>query len=158
MEKILVSACLLGLKTRYDGTDEMDERLKEFAHEYTLIPVCPEILGGLSIPREPATMEKGDAALFWKHKGRVVFQDGRDVSDNFRMGAEITVAFAKILGISQAILKEGSPSCGICETNVLFNRTEGMGITAFLLRELGCRIDSVDSFLELSQHSSINPL
>jgi uncharacterized protein YbbK (DUF523 family) len=158
MEKILISACLLGLKTRYDGTDALDERLRELAHRYTLIPICPELLGELGVPREPATIEEGDGSFFWKRKGMVILQDGTDVSGSFRTGAERTAALAKCLQVSQAILKEGSPSCGICETNVSFNRIEGIGIAAFLLRERGCRIDSVDSFLELSRHSSLNPL
>ncbi len=158
MEKILISACLLGLKTRYDGTDELDERLKQLAQRYTLIPVCPELLGGLGVPREPATIEQGDGSFFWKQKGRIILRDGIDVSGSFRAGAERTAALAKFLEVSQVILKEGSPSCGICETNASFQKIEGMGITAFLLRELGCRIDSVDSFLEVSHHPATKPL
>jgi uncharacterized protein YbbK (DUF523 family) len=148
MKQILVSACLLGLKTRYDGSDELDERLREFMQRFVFIPVCPEILGGLSIPRPPATMEKGDGALFWERGGKVVLEDGSDVSDKFRAGAERTFEFAQFLGISAILSKEGSPSCGVHETNVSFNRTRGIGITAFLLKKRGCTVDSVDSFLK----------
>lgn len=153
MEQILVSACLLGLKIRYDGTDAFDHRLKEHADRFIFIPVCPEILGGLCVPREPATMEQGDGATFWELDGRVVMKSGREVSSNFKTGAERTVAFAKFLGISRIVLKEGSPSCGICETNVLFNRTRGIGIAAFLLRKQGFIVDSVEAFLS-STHLS----
>jgi uncharacterized protein YbbK (DUF523 family) len=147
MEKILVSACLLGLKTRYDGTDAMDERLKVLAGKCVLIPVCPEILGGLTVPREAATIEQGDGADFWERGGRIVLKDGNDVSGSFKAGAERAAALAKFMGISRIILKEGSPSCGVGETNTSFNRTKGMGVTAFLLKDLGYRIDTVDSFI-----------
>lgn len=147
MERILVSACLLGLKTRYDGTDELDERLKELAQEFVLIPICPEILGGLPIPREPATLEQGDGAGFWERGGGVVLQDGSDVSGPFRAGAESTAAFARFLEISRFILKEGSPSCGVSETNISFKRASGIGIAAFFLRDRGFLVDSVESFL-----------
>jgi uncharacterized protein YbbK (DUF523 family) len=147
MEQILVSACLLGLRTRYDGKDAHDPRLKQFSEQFIFIPVCPEVLGGLDIPREPATIEDGGGALFWERGGRIVREDGTDVSGSFRIGAERTVAFAKLLGISRIILKEGSPSCGVTETNVLFNCVKGIGIAAFLLKEHGITVDSVDSFL-----------
>jgi uncharacterized protein YbbK (DUF523 family) len=153
MERILVSACLLGLKIRYDGTDAFDQRLKELVNQFIFIPVCPEILGGLDIPREPATIEQGDGATFWDQGGRVVLHDGSAVSDSFRAGAKRTLAFAQWLGISRIILKEGSPSCGILETNVSFNCKKGIGITAFLLRKQGCIVDSMDSFLRRALRS-----
>ncbi len=99
---ILVSACLLGLCTRYDGGHNLCEFAVELAKKHTLIPVCPEQMGGLPTPREPSEILNGS----------VISKSGRDVSVQFIKGANIALSAAKICGCSTAILKQRSPSCG----------------------------------------------
>ncbi|TYB31796.1 MAG: DUF523 domain-containing protein [Candidatus Mcinerneyibacterium aminivorans] len=106
MDKILISACLIGLRTRYDGkiinklcTDNFQKRC--------LIPVCPEQLGGLSTPREPADI------LFLDGSKRAVSRNSKiDLTENFLKGARETLKICKKLNINKAILKSKSPSCG----------------------------------------------
>ena len=102
--KIPVSACLLGIPCRYDGAGKADpaiEKLRQGGH--TLIPVCPEILGGLPTPRPPAERLPD---------GRVVTREGKDVTAEYRSGAEQALALARKQGCVLAVLKERSPSCG----------------------------------------------
>lgn len=100
--RILVSACLLGVCCRYDGKSKPNEKVLSLRENHTLIPVCPEQLGGLSTPRCPA--ERRGAA--------VVRQDGIDVTKEYRFGAGETVRLCKLLRCDCAILKSRSPSCG----------------------------------------------
>lgn len=92
----LVSACLLGIKCRYDGESNLNEKVIELAKEETLIPVCPEQLGGLPTPREPAE-QRGE---------RVITKSGRDVTKNFVRGAKQVLKLAKLFGTNEAILKQ----------------------------------------------------
>jgi len=100
-----------------------------------LIPVCPEILGGLGIPREPA-----------EQKGRLVFtKSGKNVTENFMRGAEEVLKIALLFNIKEAILKQGSPSCGngiIFDGTFSDHKVTGYGITAKLLRKNGIRVIS----------------
>jgi len=128
-----VSACLLGEAVRYDGGDcchHLNKKsamlLQQWQQEGLLLPLCPEVSGGLPVPR-PAAEIVGD---------KVVTQAGEDVSQGFRMGAEIALALCQQYQIQYAILKQGSPSCGNSLVNDgTFSKTkvEGQGITARLL-------------------------
>jgi len=126
-EKILVSACLLGINCKYDGTSNKNEKILKLAKNYILIPVCPEILGGLSIPREPA-----------ERKGkRVITKSGKDVTEYFVKGAKEVLKICKILKIKKAILKQKSPSCGcgkIYDGTFSGRLIKGDGVTAKLLK------------------------
>lgn len=125
---ILVSACLLGVPCRYDGTGKADERLLALARTHTLIPVCPEQLGGLSTPRPPAE-RNGEC---------VTTKTGEDVTAAFRRGAEQTLYLARLLGCKTAILKANSPSCGsgsIYDGSFQKRLIPGDGMTAALLKE-----------------------
>ena len=102
MEKILVSACLLGEKVRYDGKGYDPSPLESLKEHYTLVPVCPEVLGGLSVPRDPAEILSG----------RVLTREGRDVTAEFEEGARKVLTLCHQEGITKAILKSKSPSCG----------------------------------------------
>lgn len=102
MEKILVSACLLGEKVRYDGKGYDPSPLESLKERYTLVPVCPEVLGGLSVPRDPAEILSG----------RVLTREGRDVTAEFEEGARKVLTLCQQEGITKAILKSKSPSCG----------------------------------------------
>lgn len=101
-EKILVSACLLGEKVRYDGRGYDPSPLESLKERYTLIPVCPEVLGGLFVPRDPAEILSG----------RVLTREGRDVTAEFEEGARKVLTLCQQEGITKAILKSKSPSCG----------------------------------------------
>ena len=141
---ILVSACLLGGPCRYDGTGKADERLLTLAKTHTLIPVCPEQLGGLCTPRPPA--ERSGA--------RVLTQSGEDVTDAFRRGAEQTLFLARLLGCKTAILKANSPSCGsgsIYDGSFQKRLIPGEGMTTALLRQNGIAVLSEQDDLSALQ-------
>jgi len=128
IEKILVSACLLGIKCRYDGKSNENKKVLKLAKKKILIPVCPEILGGLPTPREPAE----------KRKNRVITKSGKDVTKFFKKGAKEVLKIAKILKIKKAILKQRSPSCGsgqIYDGTFLGRVIKGDGITTELLKK-----------------------
>ena len=128
--KILVSACLLGACCRYDGKSVPNEDIIALGKKYQLVPVCPEQLGGLPTPREPAEIKDG----------RVVTRDGRDVTEQFERGAGETVKLAKTLECDMAVLKERSPSCGckkIYDGTFSGNTVIGNGVTARMLIQNG---------------------
>lgn len=132
-KKLLISACLLGTYCRYNGETVTDPACAKLLDRYDLIPICPEILGGLPTPREPS--ERKD--------GRVVTPSGRDVTENYRRGAEETVRLAKMLGCTAAVLKERSPSCGsgvIYDGSFSHVRIPGDGVTAEMLKAAGIRV------------------
>ena len=128
--KILISACLLGVRCRYDGASKPHPLAAELAKYHTLIPVCPEQLGGLATPRPPAERQ-GE---------RVVAVSGADVTEQYRRGAEEALRLCRLFGCEVAVLKERSPSCGRGEVyDGTFTGTliSGDGVTACLLREEG---------------------
>jgi len=137
---LLVSACLLGLPTRFDGGHHRDPVVLGLAETFTLIPVCPEQLGGLGTPRPPAEVQNVAGA---EGSAQVLRRDGADVSDEFRRGAEAVVAVARLVGAQAAVLKARSPSCGVGETyDGTFTRTlrASSGITADLLGREGLEL------------------
>ncbi len=99
----VVSACLAGKKCRYDGRSSPCEKVIELVKKGEAIPVCPEQLGGLKIPRVPSEI-KGD---------RVITKEGRDVTAQFEKGAEEALKIAQLNNCKEAILKSKSPSCGL---------------------------------------------
>lgn len=134
-ENILVSACLLGVRCRYDGSGYLDENLERAVKggKVNLIPVCPEILGGLMTPRTPCE----------KQGERVMAKDGRDCTAEFEKGAQEVLRLAKLYGCRMAVLKERSPSCGygeIYDGSFSGLLTEGSGTTAELLVRNGIRV------------------
>ena len=127
MDKLLVSACLLGTPCRYDGKAKKNEAVCALAERFELIPVCPEVLGGLPTPRTPSE----------RRGKRVVMRDGRDVTAEYRRGAERALELARREGIAAAVLKERSPSCGsgeIYDGSFTGALTAGDGVTAELLK------------------------
>ena len=134
-EKILVSACLLGLNCKYDGENNRNEKVLEYIKDKEVIPVCPEIFGGLQTPRIPSEIV-GD---------KVLNREKIDVTKEYQKGAEETLYLAKLFNVKKALLKESSPSCGsntIYDGTFSKNKKEGMGITAKLLKENGIEIIS----------------
>ncbi len=142
---ILISACLLGIRCRYDGAAKHDPRMEELMEKHHLIPVCPEIYGGLSTPRDPAE-RVGD---------KVAGKHGQDVTAAFIKGAEETLALAKLFHCRYAILKERSPSCGQGEIyDGTFSGTliPGSGVAAELLAKNGVTVlgeSQIEAFLRL---------
>lgn len=129
MKKILVSACLLGLTCRYDQKEKTDPRILRLMDDYILIPVCPEVLGGLPTPRLPCEIKDG----------KVINELGKDFTREFQKGAEETLKLARLYKVDLAILKAKSPSCGrgkIYDGSFSKRLIKGDGITCqALLRE-----------------------
>ncbi len=144
---ILVSACLLGVDCRFDGRSCPEEKLHDLAARGRVVPMCPEVAGGLPTPRQPAEIEGAHAGLDGKAvlagQTRVIRSDGADVTAQFIAGAEKALALAQLLGIQQAILKGNSPSCGvghIHEGRFAGTLVPGDGVTASLLKGAGIQV------------------
>lgn len=127
----LVSSCLIGLCTRYDGRCKTDTSCINALHQSIWIPVCPEQLGGLPTPRERASLINGDGHDVLQGTARVVTESGRDVTESFIRGANQTLQLAKTKAITAAVLKSRSPSCAIHGT---------IGVTAALLQAAGIEL------------------
>jgi uncharacterized protein YbbK (DUF523 family) len=139
VEKILISACLLGERVRYHGGDARvdDAHLQRWHDEGRLVPLCPEIVGGLSTPRPAAEI------VITPQGRRVLTAAGADLTRAFEDGADAAVRACVLHGIRMAILKDGSPSCGsgsIYDGSFRGRRLAGDGITAARLRAAGTRI------------------
>ena len=136
MEKLLISACLLGISSRYDGKSKrvIDEStVKALSERYELVPFCPEIYGGLPTPRVPSE----------RVGNRVLMKDGTDVTENYSKGASEALLLCRLLGIKKALLKERSPSCGkgeIYDGSFTGALTERDGVTAELLISEGLEV------------------
>ncbi|MBO7354786.1 MAG: DUF523 domain-containing protein [Lachnospiraceae bacterium] len=133
MKNLIISACLIGCRTRYNGETSEIPELEELKKKYCLIPVCPEQLGGLATPRDPAEIRDG----------RVVSAKGRDVTAEFEKGAEEVLRLARLFDCDTAVLKERSPSCGygrVYDGTFSGTLTDGSGLTAALLSGNGIRI------------------
>jgi uncharacterized protein YbbK (DUF523 family) len=163
MESVLVSACLLGEKVRYNGIDKRcnDPILLRWLREGRVVPVCPEVAGGLPTPRAPAEIAEGVGGLdVLREAARVMDATGRDVSEQFRRGAGQALQLVCSKGIRIAVLKEGSPSCGTGYTydgSFTGKKVVQPGVTAAGLREAGIRVFSeaqlqqADELLKLLQ-------
>ena len=140
--KIMVSACLLGQKCKYNGGDNFNEAVAALKSEHEVIPVCPELAGGLSVPRSPCEIVNG-----------VVKNDqGENVDHPFRSGAEECLKKAVEEKIDLAILQSRSPSCGVNEIydgTFSGKRIEGRGVFAALLAEHGFRVIDVSDMKEI---------
>jgi uncharacterized protein YbbK (DUF523 family) len=133
----LVSACLLGCPSTYDGRARPQDKLIMLAAQGQVVPICPEVAGGLGVPRPPAEIVGGDGSDVLDGQARVMTIDGEDVTTAFIRGAEHTLAVAQRYGVARAILKQLSPSCG---SDHIYDGTHsgrlraGPGVTAALLR------------------------
>lgn len=130
---VLVSACLMGLNCRYKGDGAMIPEISRLMERCHLIPVCPEIMGGLATPRTPAE----------RQGNRVVTRDGHDVTKAYEKGAEEVARLAALYGCQYALLKERSPSCGSGEVyDGTFGRKliPGDGVAAARLKKDGITV------------------
>ena len=148
METILISACLLGDNVKYNGGNNYDERIEKLKEYYDIVPICPEMFGGLTTPRIPSEI-KGDS---------IINKEGKDVTFEFNKGAHKVINIVNFCHCKKAILMDRSPSCGIHKVyNGKFNGTliDGMGYTAKLLKSKGIElytIDEIDELLEEKVH------
>jgi len=136
---ILISSCLLGEKCRYNATDSYCVDLEKYKNKHTFISVCPEILGGMNTPRDPAE-RKGNT---------VITKAGEDVTEFYRRGAIETLRIAKMYNCEIAIMKERSPSCGkdcVYDGNFTGNIIDGNGVTVDLLLQNGIKVFGESQF------------
>ncbi|MBW2631191.1 MAG: DUF523 domain-containing protein [Deltaproteobacteria bacterium] len=141
---IIVSACLLGLNCRYDGESRPDEDLLSSASRKLFVPICPEQLGGLPTPRAPSEIIGGDGLDVLEGRSRILSASGNDVTDCFLRGANEVMRLVELMEISTAIMKEKSPSCGVCCIKRNDSVTQGSGVTSALLAKRGIRVISSD--------------
>lgn len=135
MARILVSACLLGCPTRYDGGSKPCETVLALADNNVLIPICPEQMGGLTTPRLPSERQPDGCTLITK--------DGTDVTENYRRGVDIALQIARLNRVDYCILKSGSPSCGkgeIYDGTFSGRKIPGNGVTAEALMDAGYKV------------------
>ena len=141
---IVVSACLAGIPCNYNGEATPDERVISLIKEGLAFPVCPEILGGLTIPRSRTRIIKGDgSAVLERKKGLLITADGNDVAQQFLKGADLTLKVLHLLEINAVIFKQDSPSCGCGRTlggKKEPVRVEGDGVTTALLKRAGIKV------------------
>ncbi|HYF83469.1 MAG TPA: DUF523 domain-containing protein [Clostridia bacterium] len=140
---ILVSACLLGTNCKYSGGNNLTSKVLELMKEHTLIPVCPEQLGGLTTPRKPCEIDAGGGSEVLAGHARVKNNIGEDLTEQFIKGAQETLNLAKLYGCTKAILKANSPSCGcrtIYDGSFSGKHKEGSGVTAQLLLDNGIEV------------------
>lgn len=145
---ILISACLLGADCTYRGGNESRFDLAAKLGGRAVVPVCPEVAGGLGIPRPRAEIEAGDGAGVLDGTRKVGTVDGLDVTDGYRLGARRAVDIARAAGAEIAVLKSHSPSCGPCGVyDGTYSRTMvpgGVGVTAAALRRAGIQVVDED--------------
>lgn len=137
MENLLISSCLVGNNTKYNGKNNYLPLIEKLKDKYNLIVICPEVMGGLSIPRDPSEI-KGD---------KVISNKGNDVTKEYNLGAKIALDLAKKYNCKKALLMEKSPSCGvrkIYDGTFSKNLIDGMGITTKLLYESKIEVYSKD--------------
>lgn len=146
-----VSACLGGCPVRYDGRDQKVVVIAELVKNKEAITICPEVLGGLPIPRDPAEIVGGDGFAVWQGTARVLTNLGEDVTEMFKKGARQAYQQLQEKGIDTLILKEKSPSCGsqlIYDGTFSGNTIEGVGVaTAYFLNQ-GLQVYSETQWLQ----------
>ena len=137
-EPILVSACLLGLPTRYDGQCKHSQAVIDFLQRENLlpIPVCPEQLAGLTTPRDKTFFQAGTGVDVVAGNGSVISLNGEPMNEIFLLGAKLVFQIGEICNCRRALLKERSPSCGVHQIHLQDNIVSGRGVTtAFLINK-----------------------
>lgn len=146
LPKVLVSACLLGQPVRYDGrASGHPDVLQAWQREGRVVPLCPEVAGGLPTPRPPAEIPGGQGGAVLDGDAQVVTIVGEDVSAAFLAGARLALELVRRHGIRVAVLKSGSPSCGnrlVYDGTFSGSKISGEGVTSALLRREGVLVFS----------------
>jgi len=144
--KILVSACLLGRRCRYDGGDNFSEAVSNFCRGHEIVPLCPEIASGAGCPRPPVEIRDG----------RVVTEDGKDRTEMYRAGVMKVLSEAE--GAELAILKARSPTCGVREIydgTFSHRRVKGRGLLAAALAEKGVPLLDEEDVAKNERHGRV---
>ncbi len=139
---IIVSACLAGIRCRYDGGTRPDPKITEMVRMGEAIPVCPEVLGGLPVPRDPAELT-GSGEQVLDGQAKAVTRSGKDVTQAFLRGAQETLRKCREYGATTAILSPNSPSCGcgsIYDGSFTHTLVKGDGVTSALLKRNGIHV------------------
>lgn len=139
--KVIVSACLLGDNVKYNGENNYQEELVSFLKDYEVIKICPEVMGGLKIPRSSAEIRNE----------KVITYDNQDVTNEFSKGALKVLELAKRENVKVAILKKNSPSCGmgnIYDGTFSHKLIKGDGVTSKLLKNNGITILNEENYKE----------
>ncbi|WP_239704782.1 MULTISPECIES: DUF523 domain-containing protein [unclassified Mammaliicoccus] len=155
---IVISACLVGEKVRYDGNHKLDLFYKNLIDEKKAISICPEILGGLQVPREPAEIIGGDGYAVWNDQAKVMTVTGRDVTIQFKEGAKRALSIIKDLNADTVILKSDSPSCGstvIYDGTFTGNKKEGVGVTTALFTLNDINVYDEKTFLTIFDNHEV---
>lgn len=151
MAIILVSSCLAGLEVRYKGTHSLNEKIRKLVEEGKAVMACPEVLGGLPTPREPAEIVGGSGEDVLDGKAKVIDKSGKDVTGFFIKGAYLTLEKAKEIKARTVVLKENSPSCG---SSMIYNgkfngeKIPGNGVTSALLKRNDIKVISEEELEE----------
>lgn len=133
---VLISACLLGLKSRYNCSAALSPEAKATTEGRYLIPICPEQMAGLPTPRPRAEIRGGDGNDVLDGKASVIDENGKDVTEYYLSGAKKILEIAKLNGSSEVVLKENSPACGVTKIRSGVDLVDGSGVTtALLIRE-----------------------
>lgn len=151
---ILVSGCLSGNNRFYNGEVKVCEPIKKLVEENKAIPVCPELLGGLPVPRERSEIKDGRGVDILRRRCKVVTEFGKDVTDSFITGAESVLSLAKKYNIKEAILKSRSPACGcgeIYDGSFTGRTIKGDGVACALLKINGIKVIKDDEFLRSNE-------
>jgi uncharacterized protein YbbK (DUF523 family) len=141
---MIVSACLAGINSRYDGGHKERKEIAQLVREGKAIPLCPEILGGLTVPREPAVIEAGDGRDVLEGRSRVVSSEGEDLTSQYIEGANRLLRIAQLIKCEKVFLKEGSPSCGLKYIYRQGKKVGGSGICSTLLSQQDIPLTGVE--------------
>ena len=146
-KKLLISACLIGKKVRFDAKVKFYDSkiINKFKKDYELIPFCPEVEGGLPTPRDPSEIQNGDGFDVISGCSKIINSKGKDVTQNFILGAKKALNVAKKEGIELAILKSKSPSCSnayIYDGTFANKLRIGKGVTCALFEKEGIKVFS----------------
>lgn len=139
-EKIIVSACLIGEKCRFDGKVKKVLKLANHIKGYQVLAICPEVKGGLSVPRPKAFIDSGTGKDVLEGRAEVINEKGQVVTKNFIIGAQKTLDLALANNVKKAILKSKSPSCGFGMVYNSDKLVKGNGVTAELLIRHGIEV------------------
>lgn len=148
IKPILVSACLLGLPTRYDGKTKRSQAVIDYLQRENLlpIPICPEQLAGMATPRDRTFFHSGDGHdvldVLDDKAGKVISVNGQPMNDVFCRGAKLVLQIARLSDCRRALLKERSPSCGVHQIYRGDERVQGAGVTTALLINAGLDVIS----------------
>ncbi len=141
----IISSCLCGVNCKYNGGNNYNKICNDLFEKGEAIIICPEQLGGLSTPRTPSELTESAIEILKDNNKKVISKEGVDVTQNFINGANEAIAIAKKLGVTTAILKDGSPSCGV---NYIYDGTftgkkiKGVGITTQIFKDNGIEVIS----------------